>query len=345
MHRFVILVALTTIFQPTRAIEVESAFYRIRSTGATTITSLDDQGVLKWSCQDAETTACTVQRAFTLANGAWSDFSHLDVTNAAMIQQVQVLDPDPPPGMVWIPAGCNRGIDPLFSVFYELVCGGFRMDRTEVTLQLWEEVRDWAVTNGHAFASMGEGKGPDHPVQNVCWYDCVRWCNARSEREGLTPCYDLQAWTCDFSADGYRLPTSAEWEYAARGGQIGLRFPWGDVIDHDQANYYGMPGGFDYDEGYEGYDVRYEIGEEPYTNPVEAFPPNGHGLFGMAGNVGEWCWDENEETDEFGESTRLRCVRGGHWDEEAVVLCCGSEYWEPPDYQEHGYYGFRTVRR
>ncbi|NLE42994.1 MAG: formylglycine-generating enzyme family protein [Lentisphaerae bacterium] len=330
---------LAVLIPSVSAVAAETAFYRMRANGATTITSLDRHGVLSWACQDAETPECTVQRSSTLSGGeGWADFTHVDVTNASM--SVQVMDPDPVPGMVWIPPGWNRGTNPDNEVDYEISCGGFRMDRTEATWQLWNDVRAWAVTNGYAFDGTGAGKAADHPVQNVSWFDCVRWCNARSEREGLTPCYDLQDWTCDFAANGYRLPTSAEWEYAARGGQIGLRFPWGDLIDHDRDNYFvWVAGKFDYDEGYEGSDVRYATGELPYTNPVEAFPANGYGLFGMAGNVAEWCWDLNEEY--FG----FRCVRGGYWDAEADVLRCGSEHWVDPVTQEYGWYGFRTVRR
>ncbi len=334
--RCLVSTMLAVLIPSVSVVAAETAFYRMRANRATTITSLDRHGVLSWACQDAETAECTVQRSSTLSGG-WSDFTHVDVTNASM--SVQVMDPDPPPGMVWIPPGWNRGTDPLDDLPYDLLCDGLRMDRTEVTWQLWSEVRAWAVTNGYAFDGTGDGKAADHPVQNVSWFDCVRWCNARSEREGLRPCYDLRDWTCDFAANGYRLPTSAEWEYAARGGQTGLRFPWGDVIDHDRDNYFVLKAGsFPYDEGYEGYDVRYEAGEQPYTNPVEAFPANGYGLFGMAGNVAEWCWDLNE-------ALGIRCVRGGYWDAEADVLCCGSEHWQEPSGKEWNIYGFRTVRR
>lgn len=328
---------LAAMIPPALSTAAETAFYRISANGTTTITSLDRHGVLSWVCEDAETAACTVQRASTLAGDVWSDFTHVDVTDAT--PSVKVMDPASVPGMVWIPGGWNRGTDPDNDLDYAVACEGFRMDRTEVTWQLWNDVRVWAVANGYVFDRPGEGKASDHPVQSVNWYDSVRWCNARSEREGLTPCYNLQTWTCDFAANGYRLPTSAEWEYAARGGRIGLRFPWGDAIGHGRANYFVFEfGAYDYDAGYEGYDVRYEVGEPPFTNPVEAFPANGYGLYGMAGNVAEWCWDRNESDD-------YRCVRGGSWDDEAYVLCCGAEFWEDAFEPEYVFYGFRTVRR
>ncbi len=139
-------------------------------------------------------------------------------------------------GMVRIPGGTNSGSDDFGA--YSLTVSSFYMDRTKVTKAQWDRVYNWAVSHGYSFDNAGSGKASNHPVQNVNWYDCVKWCNARSEMEGKTPCYNLSTWSCDFNANGYRLPTSDEWEYAARGGLSGKRFPWGDTITHSQANYY-----------------------------------------------------------------------------------------------------------
>ena len=148
----------------------------------------------------------------------------------------------------------------------------FYMDRYEVTKALWDEVKTWADTNGYAFENAGSGKATNHPVHTVNWYDVVKWCNARSEKEGLTPCYTTNGVTyktgndnnvvCNWSANGYRLPTEAEWEKAARGGVADTRFPWTDYtnkISHAKANYYGNSGSYSYDLS-SGYHPTYSNG-------------------------------------------------------------------------------------
>ena len=182
----------------------------------------------------------------------------------------------------------------------------FLLQATEVTLAQWEAVLGDATAAGYDFDNLGSGKGPDHPVHSVSWFDVVKWCNALSEQEGREPCYHSggevyrsgqdSGVTCDFSRDGYRLPTEAEWECAARGGQAGKRFPWGELIDHGRANYRSLqPGGvplsaYDLSETADWH-PDYQLGEQPFTSPVGSFTPNAFGLHDMAGNIREWCWD------------------------------------------------------
>ncbi len=266
------------------------------------------------------------------AGADWS--GHLSDNVRATVTADDGRTPAAPQGMVRIPGGTNSGTDPDFGA-YSLTVEAFYMDATEVTKAQWDAVYAWAVSHGYSFSYAGSGKAANHPVQTVSWYDCVKWCNARSEKEGRTPCYNLSTWACNFAANGYRLPTVTEWVYAARGGLSGKRFPWGDTIDHARANYYGYPSGYTYDQGYQGYDTRYATGGSPYTSPAGAFAANGYGLYDMAGNVWEWCNDS---------SGSARRFRGGSWNGTADYARCGYRGWFNAGNALHNY-GFRSVCR
>ena len=155
------------------------------------------------------------------------------------------------------------------------------------------------LSHGYNFVNAGlnGGTGTNYPVQTVDWFDCVKWCNARSQQAGLTPCYYTDAGFTqvftngddgttvyqNLTVNGYRLPTEAEWEKAARGGGIGLRFPWGNLIHTNQAQYYACTSCYSYDLG--------PNNSPSGPSPVGSFDVNGYGLYDMAGNVFEWCWD------------------------------------------------------
>jgi len=271
--------------------------------------------------------------------------------------------PPPPPGMVAIPAGTNKGIDPDCGA-YSLTVEAFFMDATEVTKAKWEEVYSWALTNGYSFAHAGAGKTANHPVQTVNWYDCVKWCNARSQKEGRMPCYLVgenvymtgqREPDFSFAVNGYRLPMAVEWEYAARGGLRGKRFPWGDIIDHTKANYLCWESRFTYDKGYQGYDKRFRDYKKPYTSPAGMFAANGYGLYDMAGNVWEWCNDTSGHFryDMAGNvwkwcndaSVLNRTVRGGCWNNDADIARCRGTFCMGAPVIAHYNYGFRTVCR
>lgn len=292
----------------------------------------------------------------------------------------EVTPPTQPSGMVLIPAGSftmGNSMDPAEGASKELplhtnYVSAFYMDTNLVTYTLWTTVYDWAVTNGYSFTYAGAGKEPNHPVHTVSWYDMLKWCNARSEMEGRTPCYytnasqsqmeiyrsgdfDLTNGLVNWAASGYRLPTEAEWEKAARGGASGHRFPWSDVdtITFDRANYYSDTN-LVYDLNTEpGFHPIYGYGAGPYTSPVGSFAPNGYGLYDMAGNLFQWCWDwsygnyyaQGDKTDPHGpDEGAYRVLRGGCWAQDYTAYYCrvalreGSRPYQPGDI-----IGFRCV--
>ena len=169
----------------------------------------------------------------------------------------------------------------------------------------------------------------DDPMVEVSWYGAVSYCNWRSSEEGYEGCYNLSTWEYDLSKHGYRLPTEAEWEYAARGGLSGKRFPWNDPnISHSQANYDADPCSYSYDVNpNSGYHPDWEDGIRPYTSVVGSFGANGYGLYDMAGNVREWCndWYGSYEVCEPGPcdnptgpvSGDYRVLHGGSWEFKA----------------------------
>ena len=181
----------------------------------------------------------------------------------------------------------------------------FQMSQYEVSQALYESVMG---VNPSAHI------GKNLPVENLTWYDAIRFCNALSQKEGRQPAYSVKeengriSVTWNSKANGYRLPTESEWEYAARAGTT-TPFNTGENINADQANYYGT-------YPYRDRPSQTYRGE---TVPVGSFTANAWGLYDMHGNVWEWCWDrygsypqEQISTDPQGNPKgQLRVNRGG----------------------------------
>lgn len=273
----------------------------------------------------------------------------------------------PPADMALIPAGSFTMGDSLDGDSYAppvtVNVSAFLMGKNEVTKALWDEVRTWGASNGYNDLAQGAGKAADHPAQTISWWDVVKWCNARSQKEGLTPVYTVSgavmktgttAPSANWSANGYRLPTEAEWEKAARGGLSGKRFPWGDTISHSQANYYALSSfSYDLSGSMNNYHPSYATGSTPYTSPVGAFAANAYGLHDMAGNVWEWCWDwygastysnASGATDPRGANSGSgRVGRGGGWGDDAFLCRVALRYYDAPTVRNGGI-GFRVAR-
>lgn len=204
----------------------------------------------------------------------------------------------------WFHMGSEKGQEDESPV-HRVWIRSFWMDRHEV---VQEEFRKYELPDPSHF------KGPNQPLEQINWTDAALYCNDRSMAEGLEPCYDEQTWECNFDANGYRLPTEAEWEYACRAGTT-TRYSFGNDP-----------------RGLGEYAWSAENSSNT-THPVGRKKPNPWGLFDMHGNVAEWCNDryaddyysQSPEKNPRGPTEGVdRVIRGGAWN--SSVEACRSTY-------------------
>jgi formylglycine-generating enzyme required for sulfatase activity len=203
---------------------------------------------------------------------------------------------------------------------HKVTVTSFYMGKYEVTQEEWVAVMG---TNPSNF------KGDNLPVEQVRWYDAIKYCNKRSVKEGLTPAYRGSGKGVTWNGNGYRLPTEAEWEYAARGGNLGDFLVYRYASNEDVVTWYNG-----------------NSGEK--THPVGTKQPNGLGIYDMSGSVYEWCWDwsgdypSSPQTDPRGASSgSYRVARGGSFNGQNPRSVWRS-YSTPSNRADN--LGFRLVR-
>jgi formylglycine-generating enzyme len=213
---------------------------------------------------------------------------------------------------------------------HAVAVSAFYLDKFPVTQEIYEKVMG---------VNPSKRKDKRNPVERTQWTDAVRFCNKCSELEGLTPCYDLSTWQCNFDANGYRLPTEAEWEYACRAGST-TRYCCGDA-ETELVQY-----------------AWFKPESQGKTHPVGEKRPNHWGLCDVHGNIWQWCNDwygenyyaESPKEDPRGPAAgKMRVLRGGAWDSTPDKCRSAYRHKEFPVYSDACFgadsYGFRRARK
>ncbi|HPY97393.1 MAG TPA: formylglycine-generating enzyme family protein [Candidatus Cloacimonadota bacterium] len=239
-------------------------------------------------------------------------------------------EPDIPTHMVQVKGGTfQMGSNEwdFAKPIHQVTLSSFYISKYEVTQKEWQAVMG---TNPAKF------KGENRPIEKVSWYDAVKYCNKLSEKEKLTPVYTINGnnVTCNWSANGYRLPTEAEWEYAAKGGNKSKGYAYSGSNNIADVAWYDKNSG-------------------KQTHEVGKKRANELGLYDMTGNVWEWCWDWHDNSyyskspkdDPKGASSATnRILRGSAWDFYEELCRVAIRFSYAPDYSS-SLLGFRVVRR
>lgn len=380
----VLLLCLAATHTPLACGGEAMQFFRMSSaSNSILITAFTPDGVLWWSNQVA-TGEYLVERSRNHLGELWEPLTRGRFSNH--VWSVKAHDPSPPPGMEFIPGGLFIMGDDIFATpTHPVIVSPYFIRAHEINNEEMRSVLQWAydqdlivvTTNG-----VESTEGPTnvlmtlggtireiqfsngaftiragrelYPAAYVSWYGAVAFCNYLSLMEGREVCYRLPEWSCDFTKKGYRLPTEAEWEFAARGGYEGKRFPWpdADTITHNRANYKSDTNNWYDVSPTRGFHPDY-ADQLPRSSPVGTFPANSFGLFDMSGNVWEWCWEWSYryssalQYDPTGPVDPVagvfRIFRGGSWFTTAERVTCAVRYRSAEPSSSIVDVGFRPV--
>ncbi len=309
--------ALEITAQP--SVSLDSTTLSVEAVGAGTLT-------YQWMFNEGAITGGTSSQLPT--RGLQSGTYTVVVSNGFASKTSEAIQYPPIGTFALVTGGTLPASSPLGAVPVET----FYIGKTEVTWGEWQTVRDWAVANGYTdLADVGSGLGDNYPVTDVSWYDVVKWCNARSEKEGKMPVYkdgnavyrtgEVSEPVMVSSANGYRLPTEAEWEFAARGGTKTQGYIYSGSNNWDDVGWYAENSG-------------------GTVHKAGIKSPNELGLFDMSGNLWEWTGDwfrTNQE--QVGV-----IVRGGDWLGSAGPYNVGIRGDGNSGNQRSYVIGFRVVR-
>lgn len=356
-------------------------FYRI---GETRITDLNRDGYISWT-NHAVGQDFLIENSQRLEPGSWAPLMRGVIADRR--SSVKIHDFAPPQNFAFVPGGNFKMGDSLDNVstslpVHDVFVSSFFIKKHEVNNQEMRHVLQWAHDNGkvsvttngvyatneskhillalNLFGSeilFADGKfrvrsgREDYPCAYVSWFGAAAYCNFLSLMDEKDEAYNWETWICNFESKGYRLPTEAEWEIAARGGYEGMRFPWGNTntITHSNANYRSSTNNlFDVSPTRDWHPTFASV--RPRSSPVGYFDPNGFGLYDMCGNVWEWVNDwssrytaEAQSNPKGPASGNYRIFRGGSWFTTAERVTVAVRYQSADPSRTITDVGFRPV--